>query len=603
MSDIEERASKKPRFERVKGVAPIKPEFLLSQTVTVEVPEDDDAESAGMDRVKEQNGGGRKDKKSRGQNKNRKLAQKKELVKYCERERLEDGKCSFGDKCRMEHDLEKYLASKLPDLDGTCPVYDALGYCPAGVKCRWLKSHFVDGKLLEDPKKDDVSKQNYEVNVVGPEMQRSLQRREYKFKLSDAAINAIENEQKENAEDRDAAKRRDNYASYTEGMLKPTEKKRLDYDRKYVLSPLTTVGNLPYRRLMKTLGTDITFCEMALSLPLVQGGRSEWALPRAHVSEVPNFGAQIAGSKPWHVIKATEALVNFAPDISEVNLNCGCPIDLLFRQGAGSALMENPARMLRLLKGMSMVSGDKPVTVKVRTGTKDYHNTAKSLVRRLVDEQQVAAITIHGRSRQQRYTKEADWNYIREVATEVKQLREDKEIKPWIIGNGDVYTWEDWHAHVDDQNVDTCMVARGALIKPWIFEEIESKQHLDKSASERLEYIKQYAHYGLEHWGSDQYGVEQTRRFLCEWLSFTYRYVPIGILEHMPPRLNDRPRPFQGRNELETLLASGNYRDWIKITEMFLGPCPDAFEFEPKHKSNAFVKESESSTTEPTVVS
>lgn len=109
------------------------------------------------------------------------------------------------------------------------------------------------------------------------------------------------------------------------------------------------------------------------------------------------------------------------------------------------------------------------------------------------------------------------------------------------------------------------MIARGALIKPWIFEEIEQGQYLDKSASERLALVEQYVKYGLETWGSDEMGIGTTRRFLLEWLSFAYRYVPVGILEHLPPSLQDRAPSWRGRNDLETLLGSDNYKDWIKI--------------------------------------
>jgi len=80
--------------------------------------------------------------------------------------------------------------------------------------------------------------------------------------------------------------------------------------------------------------------------------------------------------------------------------------------------------------------------------------------------------------------------------------------------------------------------------------------------------------------------VNTTRRYLCEALSFQHRYIPLGILESLP-KMNDRPPRFKGRDELETLLTSGNSQDWVKISELFLGPAPEEWQFVPKHKSNA----------------
>lgn len=97
--------------------------------------------------------------------------------------------------------------------------------------------------------------------------------------------------------------------------------------------------------------------------------------------------------------------------------------------------------------------------------------------------------------------------------------------------------------------------------------------------------------FGLEHWGSDQKGVDNVRRFLLEWMSFLHRYIPVGLLDHLdakPPMMNDRPPPFKGRNELETLFASRDAQDWVKISEMVLGPVPDGYVFVPKHKANSF---------------
>ncbi|ODQ64962.1 tRNA-dihydrouridine synthase 3 [Nadsonia fulvescens var. elongata DSM 6958] len=590
---------------RQPGVAPIKPEYLLPNEPNSRanvVFDDDAAEQASSKDGDSKNNG--KNKK-RGQNKNRRLHQGRDTVSLCEFIKLAaevatpkaTPTCPYGAGCKYEHDLSVYVAAKPVDLDGVCPVFSVIGWCPSGLKCRWLGSHFdsINQKLvINDTKRaatKDISSENGRLNG---QVLNDLQRKKYVFEKSDEIVKYLDKVIDFNQEKRQATK--DSMAQHVEVPIYfAAEKKRLDLRGKYIVSPLTTVGNLPYRRLMRTLGANHTYGEMALSLPLIQGQKSEWALTRSHAEENNAFGVQITAGKHWQAIKATEAISDLVGGgLAEINLNCGCPIDLVYRAGAGSALMDNAGKLARIVRGMSAASGDIPITVKIRTGTKDSNPTAISLANRLINDGQTAAITLHGRSRQQRYSKSADWNYIGEVAKTVKELgqakveEDSRAVRPWVVGNGDCYTWEDWHNAVDNHGVDSVMVARGALIKPWIFEEIDSKQYIDKSATERLEYIKQYCNFGLEHWGSDEYGINQTRRFLCEFMSFTHRYVPIGLLEYMPPKMNDRPGNWKGRNELETLLGSNDYKDWVKISEMFLGPVGDGFDFKPKHKSNAF---------------
>ncbi|PHT59042.1 tRNA-dihydrouridine(47) synthase [NAD(P)(+)]-like [Capsicum baccatum] len=360
--------------------------------------------------------------------------------------------------------------------------------------------------------------------------------------------------------------------------LHPREKKLIDFRDKLYLAPLTTVGNLPFRRVCKVLGADVTCGEMAMCTNLLQGQASEWALLRRHSSE-NLFGVQICGAYPDTVTKTVE-LIEQECSVDFIDINMGCPIDIVVNKGAGSALLTKPMRMKSVVEAASLTVGT-PVTIKVRTAYFEGKNRIDSLIADM-GNWGATAVTIHGRSRQQRYSKLADWDYIYQcVCKAPKSLQ--------VLGNGDVFSYVDWNKHKTEcPELSTCMIARGALVKPWIFTEIKEQRHWDITSGERLAILKDYARFGLEHWGSDSKGVETTRHFLLEWLSYTCRYVPVGLLDVIPQRINWRPPSYYGRDDLETLMASDSAADWVRISEMLLGKVPSGFSFAPKHKSNAY---------------
>ncbi|OLL26245.1 tRNA-dihydrouridine(47) synthase [NAD(P)(+)] [Neolecta irregularis DAH-3] len=535
-------------------------------------------------------------KRKRGMNKARHMNKVQETIRLCPHVSRSDGTgnpCPFQETCKFSHDLQEYLDSKPPDIGDTCAVYQATGFCKSGWKCRWLKSH--RGIAMDkDPKT--------EINTVSKDFMKDLRTKQVSLPLSKSFLQSLND--KMNVDE--TGGNEDNKTGNVDTVIKPGEKRKIDWSGAKLLAPLTTVGNIPFRRLCRDFGAEVTVSEMGVSMPLIQGNMNEWALPRAHASErEPSrsgrqglFGVQISAPRPWQAAKATEILSSYCDSIDFIDLNCGCPIDLIYRIGAGSALLDAPGRLIKLLRGMTVVSGTTPITAKLRMGTKDNHPTASKLVARLVRDVQLSAITLHGRSRQQRYSRAADWNYISECASIVKNIKQEIENdllekgieeevgqrqRTAFIGNGDCYSYEDWYYAIDHCGY----LATSQTNDRWIFEEIESRQHLDKTSSERLEMMKKFCNYGLEYWGSDEYGLNTTRRFICEAQSFLHRYVPVGILEILPPRLQDRVSRWCPRNEMEQLLASTNSADWVKISEMFLGPTPDGFTFIPKHKANA----------------
>eukprot|EP00897_Mesotaenium_endlicherianum_P000362 jgi/Mesen1/10326/ME000797S09808 len=307
---------------------------------------------------------------------------------------------------------------------------------------------------------------------------------------------------------------------------------------------------------------------------------SEWALLRKHESE-KLFGVQICGSHPDQVARTAE-IVERECQVDFVDINMGCPIDLIVNKGAGSFMLTKPQRLEACVRAASAAI-DAPLTVKIRTAYVEGKNVAHTIIPQLRGWG-AHAVTLHGRSRQQRYSKTADWDYIRECARTAPPGLQ-------VLGNGDVFSYNDWNEHMTggtSAGVASCMLARGVL--PWVLTEIKEQRVWDISSSERLDILKDFSNYGLLHWGSDTKGVETTRRFLLDWLGYLHRYVPAGLLEVLPQKLNWRPPAYFGRNDLETLMASDIASDWVKISEMLLGPAPEGFTFVPKHKSNSYDK-------------
>lgn len=511
----------------------------------------------------------------------------------------------------------------------SCPSFAESGFCRLGLKCRFLGAHAkrdASGAIVlveDEEKRAQTALSTTELNFVGADTLKLLRSKKYPKPVTDAYLKELEVAKEDsNVPEEDVAVGEDNLAIQDDPLpisseliakrtghsdpsaqtdtpdvlIRIQEKRRLDWSGKSYLAPLTTVGNLPFRRLCMTLGADITCGEMGLATSFLSASASEFSLVRRHPSE-SIFGAQVAGNKPSTLVPTAEVLgreFGDAGGLDFVDVNCGCPIDLVFKSGSGSALLDAPAKLGKIVRGMSRALGEIPVTIKLRTGVKDGRNNAHKIMLRAATEWGVGCITLHGRTRQQRYTKLADWEYIKYCVDAVRAQEADKGLSPVpIFGGGDCFSSHDYWTNVSSTGVDGIMIGRGALIKPWIFTEVKERREWDISSRERLQLIGKFTEFGLSHFGTDTTGVNTTRRFLCEALSFQYRYVPIGLLERLPAKINDRAPTFKGRDELETLLASPNSQDWVKISEMFLGPAPDSWTFTPKHKSNAHGEESQ----------
>ncbi|XP_073533505.1 tRNA-dihydrouridine(47) synthase [NAD(P)(+)]-like isoform X2 [Phyllobates terribilis] len=558
-------------------------------------------------------------KRARGQNKSRphvkyhQLEQQRlcpSIVQEC------PSKCFFGDKCKFLHDIEKYMSRKHEDIGPNCYLYETFGRCTYGITCRFAKSHLsasfqnlINQELVEQQEGKVLVK-----NSLQKELQIQLRKKKFLFEKSEGYLKLLNKSQKNrNVEIKAGVKAESQLRTLEDATskggdrgvcvdpavgargqtepatqvtlgavtdediikLRPCEKQTIDFRGKLYLAPLTTCGNLPFRRICKRYGADITCGEMAVCTNLLQGQPSEWALMKRHHTE-DLFGVQLEGAFTDTMTKCAD-LLNRSIEVDFVDINVGCPIDLVYKKGGGCGLMTRVKKFEDIVRGMNSVL-DVPLTVKIRTGVQEKVNLAHKLIPELRDWG-VSLVTLHGRSREQRYTKLADWEYIKRCAEIADPLP--------LFGNGDIFSFEDANLALET-GVSGIMVARGALVKPWLFTEIKEQRHWDISSSERLDILRDFTNFGFEHWGSDTQGVERTRRFLLEWLSFLCRYIPVGLLERVPQKLNERPPYYMGRDYMETLMASQNVDDWIKISEMLMGPVPPNFTFLPKHKANSY---------------
>ncbi|NXY52780.1 DUS3L synthase, partial [Callaeas wilsoni] len=517
------------------------------------------------------------------------------------------GQCPFGPRCRFLHDVAAYLAAKPADLGQRCVLFDTFGRCPYGVTCRFGQAHLGDGhrNLVNAALARQWEGKLLVRNGLSKDLQQQLRKRKFSFQKAEEFLRGLHagkggkatggstevsncTAPQESLGDSPGSQGAEGSPSIpTLGpltdeditKLRPCEKKKLQIQGKLYLAPLTTCGNLPFRRICKRFGADVTCGEMAVCTNLLQGQSSEWALLKRHHTE-DIFGVQLEGAFPDTMTKCAE-LLNRTIDVDFVDLNVGCPIDLVYKKGGGCALMTRSNKFEQIVRGMNSVL-DVPLTVKIRTGVQEKINVAHKIIPR-IREWGASMVTLHGRSREQRYTRSADWEYIAECARVASPMP--------LFGNGDILSYEDANRAMQ-MGVSGIMIARqvpvGALIKPWLFTEIKEQRHWDISSSERFDILRDFTNYGLEHWGSDTQGVEKTRKFLLEWLSFLCRYIPVGLLEHLPQRINERPPYYLGRDYLETLMASQNVDDWIKISELLLGPVPPSFTFLPKHKANSY---------------
>ncbi len=226
------------------------------------------------------------------------------------------------------------------------------------------------------------------------------------------------------------------------------------------LGPMAGVTDMTYRMLCRDQGCELTYTEMVSAKAILYKNKNTNELLEAHEGDRP-LAVQLFGSDPE--IMADIAMQVAERDIDIIDVNMGCPVPKIVNNGEGSALMKNPSLVYSILSSMT-AKVKKPVTVKIRKGFSDDEVNADE-VAKAAEAAGVAAIAVHGRTRQQYYSGKADWDIIKKVKQSVKIP---------VIGNGDIFNAIDAKNMYEYTGCDAVMVARGAQGNPWIFSEIRS---------------------------------------------------------------------------------------------------------------------------------
>jgi len=277
-----------------------------------------------------------------------------------------------------------------------------------------------------------------------------------------------------------------------------------------VMAPMSRGTDLPFRRLAVEHGAEVCLGEMAYAHKIVRGEGSEHVLLRRHPDE-KWFGVQLAGKKPDVMAEAARIAEQAGADFVDVNL--GCPIHDATKRGFGAALLDRATRVADIVAAMKAAVAI-PVTVKLRLGWSSEKPTYLKIAR-AAEEAGVDAVTLHPRSRAQRYRRPADWDAVRELVETVSVP---------VIGNGDVLTWRDARERADSSGCAAVMVGRWALAKPWIFREFAEQRELEPDPEGRLAVLRRYVDLCHEHFRDDEKGRRRTRRFFVFHQDFFSRF-------------------------------------------------------------------------------
>ena len=310
----------------------------------------------------------------------------------------------------------------------------------------------------------------------------------------------------------------------------------VELENRYILGPMAGVTDLPFRLLCREQGAGLLCMEMVSAKAIMYNNRNTEQLLTIHPDERP-VSLQLFGSDPKIMSEMAKRIEERPFAILDINM--GCPVPKVVKNGEGSALMKDPKLVYEIVSSM-VKAIEKPVTVKIRKGFDDDHVNAVEIAR-IIEEAGAAAVAVHGRTREQYYSGKADWDIIRQVK---------KAVSIPVIGNGDVTSPERAEELVRRTGCDGVMIARGAQGNPWIFSEMITYEETGivppRPGKEELkEMMLRHARLQLEYKG-EYSGIREMRKHVA-WYT---KGIPGAA------RLREKINAVESLGELENLLTS-----------------------------------------------
>lgn len=278
----------------------------------------------------------------------------------------------------------------------------------------------------------------------------------------------------------------------------------LEFETPFFLAPMAGFNDKVYRMLCAEMGASMVYTEMVSAKGLCYGDRKTPKLLDMEGETVP-VAVQIFGSEPDIMARAT-SMLNELPNVI-LDVNMGCPVPKIVKNGEGSALLRNPELIYRIIRAMTAET-NKPVSAKIRIGIQGASENAAVEAAQAIEAGGGSAVAVHGRTREQYYSGEADLEQISRVK---------KSVSIPVIGNGDVCSYKDAKNMFDKTGCDFIMIGRASLGNPWIFRELSQGYKESVSLDKIKSMVKRHLIELCEYKG-EYIAVREMRKFTAKYL-------------------------------------------------------------------------------------